>query len=98
MYRGKISGEGLKGYGRPRMGCGGGAPSDAGEFSKICKIMIKKIAKNSVFSPFYKDTSKHCTKPSRVLMKNTTAYGNLAKILKRFNKNSIEKLNVYIIW
>ena len=32
-------------------GPGEGAPLDDGEFSKICKIFIKKIAKNAVFSP-----------------------------------------------
>ena len=33
------------------VGCPGGSPSHDGEFSKICKKYLKKIAKNPVFSP-----------------------------------------------
>ena len=54
MYTGKISGEGLKSYGRPRRGSGGGALNDEGEFSKICEIFLKKIAKIPYFRLFTK--------------------------------------------
>ena len=92
----RVHREGLKSYGPPSRGSGRGAPTDDGEFSKICKIFLTKIAKNQYFRLFYKDTSKHCIKLSRVWMKNTTGWGNFAKILKSFNENSIERLNFYL--
>ena len=75
----------------------GRSPPDDGEFSKICKILLKKIAKTLYFRLFYKDTSNPCIKPSRVWMINTTGWGNFAKILK-FNANSIENLNFYLFF
>ena len=67
-----------------------------GEFWKICKIFLKKIARKAVFSPILKDTSKPIVKLSRVWTKNTTGWGNFEQILGSFNENAIETLNFYL--
>ena len=57
-------------------------PPDAGEFSKICKKFLKKIAKNAVFSPILQKNSKACGRFLRVSTKITIVW----EILREFWK------------
>ena len=62
-----------------------GGPGGIGEFSKICKKILKKFAKSFL---------KSCVNLSSVWTKNRSCW----KILKFFDKNSIEKLNFIYFW
>ena len=77
---------------------GGGASLMTENFRKLATYSLRKLQKMQCFRLFYKDTSKPYIKLSRVWMKNTTGWGNFAKILKSFNANSIENLNFYLFW
>ena len=50
------------------------------------------------FRLFCKEITKPCVKFSRGWTKNTICWGNFEKILKLFDENSIEKLNLYLFF
>ena len=50
---------GFQGYGRPRRGCGGGAPLTPENFRKFAINFLKKIAKMHYFSIFFKKVNNH---------------------------------------
>ena len=50
------------------------------------------------FRLFCKEITKPCVKFSRVWTKNTICWENFEKILKLFDENSIEKLNLYLFF
>ena len=59
---------------RPRIGSGGLPPTDAGEFSKIFKKLLKKIAKMHYFSIFFKKLNKPCASFARVWTQNRNCW------------------------
>ena len=71
----------------------GGGASRAGEFSKSCKRFPWKIAKNALFSKFFKIFKNRCVTYSRVWTKTTNSRETFEKILKFSDENAIEKLN-----
>ena len=64
-----------------------------GNFEKMLKIFLKKIAKNSLFQHIFQKINKACVNFSRVW----TKIANCQEILKIFDENSIEKWNFYFI-
>ena len=58
------------------------SPSDAGEFSKIGKIFLKKSAKLALFSPIFSKKFKSRVKFSRVWTKTQL----VGEILRKFRK------------
>ena len=61
-------------------------PPGAGEFSKILKRFLKKIAKIHYFSMFSRQFNKPCADFSRVWTKNNKLLGNFEKIFEFFSK------------
>ena len=88
-YAGKNFGG--QGFGRPRRGCGGRSPPDAGEFSKICKkIFLKKLQKCIILAYFSKKFKKPCLTFSRIWKKITNSWEFLINF-RKFSKKLFRK-------
>ena len=72
-------------------GPGGGSPRTPENFENWKKIPEENCKKCCIFAYFAKN-SKPGVKVSRVWTKNTIVRGNFEKILKRFDENSMEKI------
>ena len=68
-------------------------PPRAGEFSKICKNLLRKLLKMHYFSIFFEEINKTCVNISCVWTKNTNRQEFFEKMLKIYDENSIEKLH-----
>ena len=86
-YAGKNFGGGLKVGGPASKGVRGRSPPDAGEFSKICKKFLKKMAKNAVFSPILQKNFKTMRSIFARLDEKHNCLGNFEKFLKIFDEN-----------
>ena len=60
---------------------------------KFSNIFLKEIAKRELFGIFFKRFNNPCVYFSRVWTKNA----NCCEILTKFDENSIEKLNFFLI-
>ena len=89
---------GVRDYGRPRRGFGGGPPLTQENFRKFAKNSWRKLQKMLYFRLFCKNILKPCVKFWRVWTKNTIVWGNFEKILKILDENSMEKLNFYLVF
>ena len=67
----------------------GTEPLDGGEFSKICKIFLNKIAKIKLYKPIFQN-SKNPALSVRMFGQDLQL---IEKFLKILDQNSIEKLN-----
>ena len=75
-YAGKNFGEGgIQGFGRPRMGSGGGAPRTPENFRKFAKKFSEENCKKcTILAYFSKNLRNHALIIKRVWTKNTNSW------------------------
>ena len=96
-YAGKNFG-GVHGFGRPRRGSAGRSPSDAGEFSKMCKqIFLRKLQKMHYFNLFFENILRNHALLFRAFGRKSKILGNFLINFRKFSKNLFRKFRKSII-